>query len=145
MSLPRVYHNGFGLREWSTRDLTPSSQDAGSPLTGLAAATAFLDRLRPEARPTFLALRALVSSLGPDVEERAGSGELVYLRRERPFALVRTQRSTLSLVFPAGLSIEDPMGRLMRRGEERVVVLDSPEGLDGHVQEFVRKAYAAMR
>ena len=141
--VPEPYHKFFPRARCSRRALTP--QDTGTPATGVAAATAFLDRLRPETRGTFLAMRALVISLGPDVEERAGSGELVFLRRGKIFATVRAARSSLSLIFPPGITLEDPMGRLMRRGEERVVPLDAPEGIDGHVQEFVRKAYTAQR
>lgn len=114
-------------------------------MSGHAAATAFLDRLRPEARATFLAMRALALSLGPDVEERSGGGELWYLRRGKPFAQLRGARSNLSLVFPAGIALDDPMGRLMRRGEERLASLDGPDAVDGHVQGFVRNAYAAVR
>lgn len=105
----------------------------------------FLKRLRPEPGGAFLALRALALSLGPDVSEQVADGGVTYCRRERSFLSVRPARSHLSVVFPEGLTLTDPMGRLMRRGPERYVNLETSDGLDGHVQEFVRKAYAAAR
>ena len=121
-----------------------SAQDA-KPGTDHARLTTFLQRMRADQRGAFLALRALALSLGPDVVERVEASEVTYLRRTRPFVTLRAGRSTPSLVFPVGLALEDPMGRLLRRGDEKHVVLDSAEDLDGHVQEFVRKAYAALR
>lgn len=72
-------------------------------------------------------------------------GEVTYLRREKPFLRVRAVKSQLTLVFPEAVHLEDPHGRLLRRGDERYVSLDGPDNLDGHVQEFVSKAYAVMR
>lgn len=108
-------------------------------------ASAFLGSLRPAARPAFLSLRAIALSLGPDVNEQVTPGEVTYLRRDKPFARVRNTKSHVALVFPEGLPMEDPDGRLLRRGDERYVPLDKAESLDAHVQEFVRKAYTAMR
>ena len=108
-------------------------------------ATAFLGSLRGELRPAFLSVRALAVSLGPDVNEQVDAGEVVYGRRDKTFLRVRAARSHLALVFPEGLSLPDPSGRLLRRGEEWYVPLESAESLDGHVQEFVRRAYAALR
>lgn len=112
---------------------------------GHAELSAFLERLRPEPRGGFLTLRALVLSLGPDVAERFDGGELAYNRRDRTFLVVRAAKQHLTATFPPGLALPDPMGRLLRRGAESYVPLDSAEALDGHVQEFVRKAYAAAR
>lgn len=122
-----------------------SGQDVRAGTTDHARLTGFLQRLRPDPRMAFLALRALTLSLGPDVVERVDATEVVYLRRVRPFAIVRAQRGPPTLTFPNDLPLEDPMGRLMRRGEERYVPLDTSDALDGHVQEFVRKAYSALR
>ncbi len=107
--------------------------------------TGFLQRMRPEPRMAFLAVRALALSLGPDVVERVESGEVAYLRRTRPFVSVRSARGPPTLAFPEDVPLEDPMGRLLRRGVDRYVALDSSDALDGHVQEFIRKAYAARR
>lgn len=101
--------------------------------------------MRAEQRPCFLAVRALAMSLGPDVVEKVDGGEVTYLRRLRPFVILRAGRSVPSVVFPNAIPLEDPMGRLLRRGEERYVPLDAGSELDAHVQEFVRKAYAASR
>jgi hypothetical protein len=105
----------------------------------------FLDRMRQDQRMAFLALRALALSLGPDVVERVEGSEATYLRRARPFATLRAGRGTPSLIFPLEVPLEDPMGRLLRRGDERYVALDGAGDLDAHVQEFVRKAYTALR
>lgn len=107
--------------------------------------SAFLERLRPDPRGGFLTLRALVLGLGPDVAERLEGSDLVYQRRDRTFLVVRASKQHLTATFPPGLPLPDPMGRLLRRGGESYVPVDSPEALDGHVQEFVRKAYAAAR
>lgn len=103
-----------------------------------------MQKLRPDQRMGFLSLRALALSLGPDVVERVDGSEVTYLRRARPFVGLRAGRGAPTLVFPPGLGLEDPMGRLLRRGDERYVTLDKPESLDGHIQEFVRKAYALI-
>lgn len=105
----------------------------------------FHTRLKSAPAEAFLTLRALAVSLGPDVIERVGDNSVTYLRRERPFLLMRADRSKLLLVFPREIPLEDPSGRLLRRGEERYLVLDGPDGVDGHVQEFVRNAYSAAR
>lgn len=110
-----------------------------------ADASAFLGTLRHEARGAFLSVRALALSLGPDVSEQVSGGEVVYCRRERSFLRVRAAKSHLALVFAEGLAIPDPHGRLLRRGDEWYVPLDTAESLDGHVQEFIRKSYAALR
>lgn len=105
----------------------------------------FVDRLAPGPRGALLSLRALVLSLGPDVAERTRSDAVEYLRRERLFLLVEAIRSRLVAVFPADATVDDPMGRLLRRGDERYFRLDGAGDLDAHVQEFVRKAYAGAR
>ena len=107
--------------------------------------TTFLSRMRADQRPCFLALRALAMSLGPDVHEKVEGGEVTYFRRLKPFVLLRAGRSSPSVVFPDGIPIEDPTGRLLRRGEERYVLLEPGHELDAHVQGFVRKAYAESR
>lgn len=116
-----------------------------APRASQADAAAFLGTLRHELRSAFLSVRALALSLGPDVAEHTAGGEVVYCRRERAFLRVRSAKSHLALVFPHEVSLPDPSGRLLRRGDETYVPLDSGESLDGHVQEFVRKAYAALR
>lgn len=105
----------------------------------------FHGNLKPRPAEAFLALRALAVSLGPDVVERPSGGSVTYLRRDKPFLVVQQAKSRLHIAFPPGLSLEDPNGRLLRRGEERYVSVEGPEGVDGHVQEFVRKAYAGLR
>jgi hypothetical protein len=127
--------------------LTRMTQDGRGPprRAGNAELAAFLDRLRPEPRTGFLSLRALVLSLGPDVAEKTDGTDLTYYRRERQFLMVRAAKQHLTAAFPPGLQLDDPMGRLLRRGAEHYVPIDTPEALDGHVQEFVRKAYAAAR
>ena len=105
----------------------------------------FVRRLRPGPRSGILALRALAVSLGPDVIERVDDGRVTYLRRERPFLVVDAQRQRLLATFPTEIPLDDPMGRLLKRGEERYFRLDGPDDLDGHAQEFVRDAYAAAR
>lgn len=105
----------------------------------------FHGSLKPRPAEAFLALRALAVSLGPDVAESPSGGSVTYLRRSKPFLVVQHAKSKLHLAFPPGLPLEDPNGRLLKRGEERYVTVEGPEGVDGHVQEFVRKAYAALR
>lgn len=107
--------------------------------------SAFLDRLRPDPRTGFLALRALLLSLGPDVNEHLDGSEITYQRRGQPFVTVRAAKQHLTVAFPPGLTLPDPNGRLLRRGGETYVSVDHPDALDGHVQEFVRRAYAAAR
>lgn len=107
--------------------------------------SAFLERLRPDPRQGFLTLRALVLSLGPDVAERFEGNDLVYQRREKTFLVVRAAKQHLTATFPPGMALPDPMGRLLRRGGESYVPVDSGEALDGHIQEFIRRAYAASR
>lgn len=124
--------------------MTPSTSGA-TPRAGATDAAGFLGTLRHELRPAFLSLRALVVSLGPEVNETIGGGEATYCRRDKVFLRVRSAKSHLALVFPEGIDIPDPHGRLLKRGDERYVPLDSAESLDGHVQEFVRRAYAALR
>jgi hypothetical protein len=105
----------------------------------------FVRRLPAAPRSALLSLRALALSLGPDVVERVGPGGVEYGRREKPFLAVESLRTRLLASFPPGLAIDDPMGRLLRRGELRYFRLDGAGDLDAHVQEFVRKAYAAAR
>ena len=105
----------------------------------------FHSNLKPRPAEAFLSLRALAVSLGPDVVERPSGGTVTYLRRDKPFLLVQHAKSRLHIGFPPGVPLEDPNGRLLRRGDERYVTVDGPEGIDGHVQEFVRKAYSALR
>ena len=124
--------------------MTPSSPGV-APRASQADASAFLGTLRHELRGAFLSVRALVISLGPDVSEAVSGGEVVYCRLDQPFLRVRSAKSHLALVFPNGAGVPDPSGRLLRRGDEQYVPLESSEALDGHVQEFVRKAYAALR
>lgn len=90
-------------------------------------------------------MRALAVSLGPDVIEQVDESSVVYLRRNRPFLTVMANKSRLHVAFPAEVALDDPNGRLLKRGDDRFVAVDGPEGVDGHVQEFVRKAYAALR
>ncbi|HWH09371.1 MAG TPA: DUF5655 domain-containing protein [Candidatus Thermoplasmatota archaeon] len=121
--------------------MAPSS-DAESTI----AIAEFVKRLRPDPRTGFLTLRALVVSLGPDVVERVTPSAVVYARRDKPFLKVEALRATrLAVAFPASISPDDAMGRLLRRGDERYFRLEKPDDLDGHCQEFVRKAYAAAR
>lgn len=105
----------------------------------------FHGRLRSRPGEAFLALRAFALSLGPDVVERVDDGSVQYLRRERRFLLVRADRAKIHLAFPRDLPLDDPSGRLLKRGEERYLPLEGAEALDGHVQKFVRDAYAAAR
>lgn len=127
--------------------MTHATSDGRGPPTRATheALSSFLDRLKPDPRSGFLTLRALVLGLGPDVAERVEGGDLTYMRRERPFLFVRASKQQLTAAFPPGLPLEDPMGRLLRRGSEHYVPITSADALDGHVQEFVRKAYAAVR
>jgi len=104
------------------------------------ALSTFVERLRPEPRSAFLTLRALALSLGPDITERVTPSEVAYARRDRPFLVAEVLRNRLIAIFPPGTTLEDPNGRLLRRGEQRYVRLDRADDLDGHVQEFVRKS-----
>ena len=110
----------------------------------MASVAEFHQNLKPRAAEAFLAIRALAVSLGPDVVEKVAGATVTYLRRERPFVVVQQARAKLHLAFPVGVALADPNGRLLKRGEERYVAVEGPEGVDGHVQEFVRKAYAAI-
>lgn len=118
---------------------------SSSPRASQTDASAFLASLRGDLRSAFLTVRALALSLGPEVGEQVTGGEVVYTRRDKEFMRVRSARSQIHLVFPEGVSLPDPSGRLLRRGEEWYVPLDQAESLDGHVQEFVGRAYAAFR
>lgn len=118
----------------------------GPSPTSTAAITDFVNRLRAEPRAAFLALRALVVNLGPDVVERVTQTAVLYLRRDRQFLKVESTRATrLTATIPPGIDMEDAMGRLLTRGQEKYFKLEKSEDLDGHTQEFVRKAYAAAR
>lgn len=110
----------------------------------LATVSEFHSGLKPRAAEAFLAIRALAVSLGPDVIEKVAGGTVTYLRRDRAFVVVQQARAKLHLAFPPGLGLPDPSGRLLKRGEERYLAVEGPEQVDGHVQEFVRKAYAAL-
>ncbi|HUR68033.1 MAG TPA: DUF5655 domain-containing protein [Candidatus Thermoplasmatota archaeon] len=105
----------------------------------------FHTRLKPRPAEAFLSVRALALSLGPDVVEQVTESSVIYLRRVKPFLTVHAAKSRLNVAFPRELSLDDPHGRLLKRGEEKYVSLEGPEGVDGHVQEFVRKAYTALR
>jgi hypothetical protein len=102
-------------------------------------------KLRSEPRSALLSLRALALSLGPDVVERVGPGDVTYVRRERPFLTVDFVRTRLVATFPSGVRIHDPMGRLLKRGDQQYFRLDGSGDLDAHVQQFVREAYAQVR
>lgn len=104
----------------------------------------FHSSLKPRPAEAFLAIRALAVSLGPDVVERPSGTSVTYLRRDKPFVVVQQAKARLHVAFPPGIQLEDPNGRLLRRGDERYVAVEGPEGVDGHVQEFVRRAYAAL-
>lgn len=104
----------------------------------------FLAKLKGNARSGFLSLRALLVSLGADVTEEPHENEVVYARA-RPFAIARIVRAKLHLVLPDGDKLPDPLGRLLRKGNERHVRLDDGDELDAHLQEFVRKAYVLAR
>jgi hypothetical protein len=105
----------------------------------------FHQRLRARPADAFLVVRALAVSLGPDIDERVSSEGVVYARRGRPFLTVVPAKSRLHLMFPRDVPLADPSGRLLRRADERFVAVDGPEAVDGHVQEFVRNSYAALR
>lgn len=106
----------------------------------------FVKRLKPDARTGFLTLRALAVNLGPDVVEQVTPNAVIYLRRDRMFLKVEALRaSRVTAAFPPAVTLEDPMGRLLRRGDERYFRIEKPDDMDGHLQEFVRKAYAASR
>lgn len=109
------------------------------------AVAAFHRRLKPRPAEAFLSVRALALSLGPDVVERVEASSVCYLRRENLFLKLQPVKNRLVAIFPPHLPLPDPMGRLLRRGDERYAPLDSPEGLDGHVQEFIRRAYTSSR
>lgn len=121
------------------------SENCRTGRTGPLAVSDFHRRLRDRPGDAFLAMRALAMSLGPDVEERVGDTTACYLRRGEPFLIVHASKSRLQAAFPVGLDLPDPMGRLLKRGDERYVAIEGPESIDGHVQEFVRRSYAAAR
>lgn len=121
------------------------TQTCRSGRTGAIAVSEFHRRLRDRPGEAFLAVRALALSLGPDVEERVGDTSACYLRRGEPFLMVHATKSRLQVAFPLELSLPDPMGRLLKRGDERFVAVEGPETIDGHIQEFVRRSYAAAR
>lgn len=105
----------------------------------------FHGNLKPRAAEAFLSLRALALSLGPDVTERVAGAIVTYVRRDKPFLIVQQAKTRLHVAFPTGLILDDPNGRLLKRGDERYVAVEGAEGVDGHVQEFIRKAYTASR
>lgn len=105
----------------------------------------FVAKLKSEPRAGLLALRAIALSLGPDVSERVTSSAVTYERRSAPFLIVEPDRSRLIAGFPLAIKMDDPSGRLLRRGEFRYFRVDAAGDLDAHVQEFVRKAYSAAR
>lgn len=110
----------------------------------MASVAEFHHNLKPRAAEAFLAIRALAVSLGPDVVEQVAGTTVTYMRRDRPFVIVQQARAKLHIAFPPGLALPDPNGRLLKRGEERYLAVEGPENVDGHVQEFVRRAYAAL-
>lgn len=126
--------------------MSPFIADAGSSTRASAAdVSTFLKRLRPEARNGFLSVRAVVVSLGPDVGEKLESNAMLYTRRDHPFLEIRGGRTQVNVLFPPDIHVDDPMGRLLKRGDERYLAIDASGDLDGHVEEFLRKAYAAAR
>lgn len=104
-----------------------------------------VQRLRSGPRAGLLALRALTLSLGPDVAERVTATTVTYLRRERAFLGVESVRTRLLATFPSDITLNDPMGRLLKRGEQRYFRVDDAGDLDAHIQQFVRQAYSAAR
>ncbi len=104
----------------------------------------FLSNLQPADRKAFLSLRAMVVSLGGDVKERVHVTDVTYSRM-RPFLVARHHHGHLNVAFPEGNTLQDPLGRLLHKGNERHLRLDNPDALDGHVQEFVRSAYTQAR
>lgn len=120
--------------------LAEESSEPNAPTVGR-----FHARLKQRPGEAFLAVRALAVNLGPDVVERVTESTVTYLRRDRPFLTVQAQKARLHLIFPPDVMLEDPTGRLLRRGDERYLALEGPEGVDGHTQEFVRKAYSGVR
>lgn len=125
--------------------LSTLEPDCNAGQEGNQAVSAFHRRLKPRPAEAFLSVRALAHSLGPDVVEKVDATSVCYMRRDSLFLKVQAVKSRLVAVFPPHLALADPMGRLLKRGDEKYAPLDSPEGLDGHVQEFIRKAYAAAR
>lgn len=105
----------------------------------------FVRGLRDEPRGAFLSLRAVALGLGPDVVERVEESSVTYLRRDTPFLVVEAIRARLIATFPPETAIDDPMGRLLKRGDQRYFRLDVASELDAHTQEFVRKAYTVAR
>lgn len=129
----------------SPSSLGPTRPTAPLPASGQGSALdLFLNKLSLQARRSFLSLRALLVSLGPDVHESVDQQEVVY-SRARPFVVARLQRGRLLAVFPGGEALADPLGRLLRKGRDRYVRLDENEDLDAHLQEFARKAYVQAR
>lgn len=104
----------------------------------------FVAKLKAEPRAGLLALRAIALSLGPDVFERVSPNSVRYERRSAPFLIVEPDRSRLIAGFPLEIKMDDPSGRLLRRGEFRFFRVDAAGDLDGHIQEFIRKAYSAV-
>lgn len=132
------------------RDFPPTLPGSPRPTLPLptsghgSAVDLFMNKLTLQARRSFLSLRALLVSLGPDVHEAVEKQEVVY-SRAKPFLIARLQRGHLLAVFPDGEALSDPLGRLLRKGRERYVRLDENEDLDAHMQEFARKAYVQAR
>lgn len=121
--------------------MSTAEQSSGS----VPSVASFHTKLKPRPADAFLVLRALALSLGPDVTERVADGGVVYCRREQTFLQVTPAKSRLHIGFPAAVALDDPNGRLLKRGTDRFVAVDGPEGVDGHVQEFIRKSYTAAR
>jgi hypothetical protein len=117
------------------------SEGAGA----MSSVSRFHSKLKQRAGEAFLSVRALAMSLGPDVTEKVTDGSVCYMRRDRPFMTVSADKTRLHVAFPREIALPDPNGRLLKRGEERYVAIEGSESVDGHVQEFVRRSYAALR
>lgn len=77
--------------------------------------------------------------------ERVNARDVTYLRRGRAFLVVESVRTRLLASFPADIRLDDPMGRLLKRGEHHYFRVDDAGDLDAHVQQFVQQAYSVAR
>lgn len=144
LGLPYQKWIGTARTRWTTVPLHPfrSGIDHDQAAPRLAE---FVERLRAGPRAGLLALRALAISLGPDVVERVDSSAVTYLRRDHAFLVIESARTRLFATFPADIHLDDPMGRLLKRGEHHYFRVDDAGDLDAHVQQFVQQAYSAAR
>lgn len=126
--------------------MSETEQGCHDGAVGHAPALAFHARLKPRPADAYLALRALVLSLGPDVTERVSESSVCYERRGKVFLTLHAHRGArMRAVFPEDVPLDDPEGRLLRRAGDRYAALDAPEHLDSHLTEFIRKSYAGSR